>query len=337
MLNQWLDEFAAAAFASRTEETQANYVTKCRRFLRTLGCSDPQPGEMTPAVIGAFIHGLQGSDRRPRTVRSYLTSLRAFGKWLEEAGRFPANPAATVKAPKLDRPRRKVPSHQELLAMIEAATRLRTEARSRLASAVVATLIYSGVRRQEMLDLCVDDVDFEAGLVHIRHGKGNKPRDVAPHADCFTALAAYLEVRPPVKSTRLFILRGVPMEDDGLRTLLNEVLRVAGMPHNKALLPHGLRHAVATRLHRAGAELDAIREFLGHSSIVVTAAYLHSGPERIKEIAPLTAIPDTGMETPQPSPAAPDAESSARPAPAPAEPFGQRPHLRLWREGGELA
>jgi integrase/recombinase XerC len=326
MLNAWLTEFSATPVPSRTEETQGNYVTKCRAFLRWLG-PDPQPSEFTTAAISAFIAGLEGIERRPRTVRSYLTSLRAFGKWLVQTGKVAENPGAAVKAPKLDRPRRKVPTHQDILSMLDAASHMQTEARTRLALAVVATLVYSGARRQELLNLCVDDIDFEQGLIHIRHGKGDKPRDVAPHPDCFAALASYLDGREEVSSSRLFILRGRPMADDGLRSLLRQILAVARLAGNKALLPHGLRHAVATRLHRAGAELDVIREFLGHSSITTTSLYLHSGPERIKEIAPLTAIP----APPPPGPAAPD------PAPSPVESPLERPNLRLWREGGELA
>ena len=92
---------------------------------------------------------------------------------------------------------------------------------------------------------------------------------------------------------------------------------IAGLPGSRALLPHGLRHACASRLNNAGAALTDIKDFLGHSSIMTTMIYLHGGDDQQRRIASLTALPG--------SVATPEAASDP-PAPVPRS---ERSPLRL--------
>ena len=136
-------------------------------------------------------------------------------------------------------------------------------------------LVYSaGLRAQEVVDLELGDVDFEQELVHVR-GKGGKERAVPLGEEAAYRLRLYLESgRPSLARSAIDTLflsaRGHPLDTSTLRRLLPN--------------PHRLRHAFATHLLEGGADLRAIQELLGHSSLSTTQVYSHVDAKRLRKV-----------------------------------------------------
>ena len=204
----------------------------------------------------------------PATIARKLAAVRAFLRHALGAGRVPDAsfaPRRPRRLPEAPRPR-EVDGELELL---DGETPLTLRNRALL------ELVYSaGLRSQEAVDLDLVDVDFDQELVRVK-GKGGKERVVPLGEEAAHRLGRYLrEARPELArgaENALFLsARGRRLDTSTLRRLL---------PH-----PHRLRHAFATHLLEGGADLRAIQELLGHSSLSTTQMYSHVDARRLRKV-----------------------------------------------------
>lgn len=316
--------------ATKARRTRHNYMCRVRTYLRTLASDD----DFTTLHVRAYKDAL-GETLRPRAVESHRSALNAFGEWLVAEGHLTSNPVAPIKAIKLDKPVRPTPKYEQVNTLFDALPRLYHPYRIALARAVLSVFAYSGVRRSELLALRLADLDLPHGELHVRHGKGDKPRAVPLSPKCITALEEYVRLRPECEVESLFLLRqGQALADEGLRELLRKCFAVADLKEEwqwKPLLPHSLRHYFATTLDRSKEwSLPEIGAVLGHSSPVTTAGYVEAD-----EIDNLKAKIHLAEGRPGPPPAAPSPAPNASPSPAetPALPSW----LRIVEGGGESA
>ena len=145
--------------------------------------------------------------------------------------------------------------------------------------AMVAAMVFGGLRRCEVLGLRLEDLRVAERRVFIADGKGGHQRLVPVSARFFSAVAAYLDTeRPPRLATdRVFVVlkgpnRGNPLSAAGLDEVLLGARRRAGLEHATC---HELRHTCLTRLREAGMALEAVQAQAGHASIESTRIYLH--------------------------------------------------------------
>jgi integrase/recombinase XerD len=145
--------------------------------------------------------------------------------------------------------------------------------------AMVAAMLFGGLRRCEVLGLRFADIQIADRRVFIVEGKGGHHRVVPVANRFFDALGGYLhEERPAVVSTdRVFVVlkgprRGQPLSTEGLDEILHGARRRAGLDHATC---HQLRHTCLTRLREAGMALEAVQAQAGHLSIESTRVYLH--------------------------------------------------------------
>jgi site-specific recombinase XerD len=145
--------------------------------------------------------------------------------------------------------------------------------------AMVAAMVFGGLRRCEVLGLRMSDLRVAERRVFIADGKGGHQRLVPVSARFFAAVAAYLDAeRPPGAGTsRVFVVlkgpnRGRPLTAKGLDEVLTGARRRAGLAHATC---HELRHTCLTRLREAGMALEAVQAQAGHASIESTRIYLH--------------------------------------------------------------
>jgi integrase/recombinase XerC len=241
-----------------------------------------------PAEIGAIdrllLRAWLGELSRlvsPVTIARKLSSLRAFYGYLEREGLVRDNPARMLATPKL---RRKLPtllSPSAAAEVMEAPLSREGREVERLRDAAMLELLYgSGLRVSELSALDVNDVSLSAGEVRVL-GKGRKERIVPVGSKAIESLSRYLEQRAllakagdPSASRALFLgRRGTRL---GVRRVQTLVQRYGALGAGRAdLHPHALRHSCATHMLEGGADLRAIQEMLGHSSLSTTQRYTH--------------------------------------------------------------
>lgn len=237
--------------------------------------------------IGLVKAGLTG-----RTIRSRFNALRQFGKWLIEKGLLTDNPAYQVTMPPIGQPERRTATDTQVKLLLASCDRLKKPRERLLSKAMVAAMVYTGLRRCEIIALTLSDFDPRQRVLRVRHGKGDKSRTVPMCAACVKAMVDYLTVRGPCRTDYLFmwdIRRRLGYR--GVTTLLRKVWTAAGLDDMPHVRPHGVRHNYASRLQRNGADLKAIQEMLGHSDPSTTFRYLDRASSKwLREVADMAAL-----------------------------------------------
>jgi len=259
--------------------TRRLYTTDVEELGRWAARYDLAPEEIDYPWLRRYAAQLAERGLAPRTVARKLAGLRACFRVLVEHGLMEANPAELLASPKLPQrlPRALKPADvSALLDRIPASTPLEQRDRA------LFELAYAcGLRAEELVDLDVGSVDFDAEEVRVE-GKGGRTRVVPVGEHAWLALDRYLERGRGAlacgESDALFLSKsGRRLSTSDVRRRLRLQTRRAGVS------PHTLRHSFATHLLEGGADLRTIQELLGHSSISTTQTYTRVESKRLKK------------------------------------------------------
>ena len=278
--------------------TRKGYGASLREFLRWMqadgGYPAPTLTDFCVPTLKRYLYHLGGRGLRPRTVRSKFHALKAFGAFLVGQSAMDDNPAQAVTMPKKDAARRVVTTDDEVTALLEGCDRIGNARRSGLAKAIISVLAFGALRRQELLDLRLADVNLPEKSLLVRCGKGSKSRKVFICQTGIDALREWIALRGESKAEYLFLYdRARRISQEGLRVLVEDVKACAGLKGAEHIKPHSIRHNAATRLLRNGANIRDVQQFLGHTDIKTTAMYLHTSEEQLRSVAELTSIKPT--------------------------------------------
>ncbi len=247
------------------------YRSDLRLFFSFL--SDRKIDAVDHSAITQFLAALYryGLDRR--SIARKLSTLKSFFKVLVKLHHTNDNPAALVRSPKT---KKHLPGFLTFSQIEEGLTI--DDPRDR---AIIEVLYSCGLRASELVGLNLTDIDLDRQDVRVR-GKGSKERIVPIGAIARQAIRHYLESRSS-SSTALFVnLRGGRLTTRSLQRIVRKYLiRVARIAGTN---PHILRHTFATHLLERGADLRAVQELLGHSSLSTVQIYTHLTTKRLKEI-----------------------------------------------------
>ena len=144
-----------------------------------------------------------------------------------------------------------------------------------------------GLRGEEIVELCLDDIDWRAGTLVVRKNKQRRERLLPLPPLVAKAILSYLRTgRPSSSSRRLFLCHrlpvGEPMTRERLRGAVRRIMRRSGLTGGG---PHRLRHSFATRLHARGASLKEVADVLGHQDFDTTAIYARVNLSQLRKVA----------------------------------------------------
>ena len=171
-----------------------------------------------------------------------------------------------IKRPRKNRHLPVILSKEEVSKMIELTVNLKHKA-------IIALLYSSGVRREELLNLQLSDIDSKRMLIRIRNGKGNKTRETLLAQNALEMLRTYFRLYHP----KIYLFEsyrpGISYSASSVKKIVDRAAQRAGV--TKSVCIHSLRHAFATHLLEQGANLKVIQRLLGHTSMRSTMIYLH--------------------------------------------------------------
>jgi integrase/recombinase XerC len=248
------------------------YANDLGRFAEFLGTADP--AKVDHVAIRRFLSSLYDRNLSKTSVARTLAALRSFYRWLAREGEVQQNPAALVATPRLPKKLPRVPTIEEMNAVLDAPMpeRARFPERDR---AIFELLYGCGIRNSELVGIQLDDVRWSNEAILIR-GKGKKERYVPFGESAREALAAYLPARTAAvgkKTTRALLVnqRGGPLTTRSVGRIVKAIAVAKGLPPD--VHPHTLRHAFGTHMLEEGADLRAIQELLGHERLSTTQRY----------------------------------------------------------------
>lgn len=278
--------------AKATCEGYTSWLHTFSDWLEANGYPDADLSAFSVSVLRRYQYARSRAGIRPRTILSTFAGLRGMGEYLVANGALDSNPVKSLTLPRKDAAVRLEVTTDDVRALLAACERQRRARDTALFRAVLSVLIYGGLRRAECAGLLVTDINTAERSILVRSGKGAKSRKVYVCAEAIENIHEWLIVRETsCVLPNLFTWDiAKPLNDEGVGVVIEHLKSAAGLRGNEAIKPHGLRHWAATNLLRNGANLRDVQSYLGHSSVTVTAMYLHSSEEQLRSISGLTAL-----------------------------------------------
>jgi integrase/recombinase XerC len=282
---------AIAQFLRSLKEKNASthtikaYATDLEQFSAFVG--ETRWNDIDHVRIRGFLSHLYDRGLSKPSVARSLAALRSLYKWMAREGMIDQNPAALVATPKLPKKLPRVPSMEELNAVMDCSMPEVASFPER--DALIFELLYGcGIRNSELTGINLDDIRWSNEAILIR-GKGKKERFVPLGDEAALAAKTYLKKRQELESGKkknnalLVNLRdGTRLTTRSVGRIVKRIAVARGLPAD--VHPHTLRHAFGTHLLEEGADLRAIQELLGHERLATTQRYTQLSTRHVLEV-----------------------------------------------------
>ena len=293
-------------------DSYINYITSVRRY-------SPRTREIYREILDGFVDYSCGPDASDedvckalnpvalrnyevhlmdecglgaRTVNQHLSVLSGFGRYLMKEGLVESNAARSVSRPKVEK---RLPEFFRESSMKEYfektdyyASEENTDWEKRMRRLVISILYGTGIRRAELIGMNVSSVDFSRNVIHVL-GKGDKMREIPIISSLSHEIYLYLQATESMMGERtaedplLVTEKGRRLYPMAVQRIISQELGAVDSISGKKS-PHMLRHTLATELLDNGADLNSIKELLGHSSLAATQVYTHNSIEKLKQV-----------------------------------------------------
>ncbi len=236
-------------------------------------------------VVRSWIVFLSESGITNRSINRKIASLKAYYKFLQKTETITVSPLAKHRALKTSK-KIEIPFSEIEMETVLSSIPYADDFEGKRDQLIIQLLYATGIRRAELINLKLSDVDFESGYIKVL-GKRNKERIIPMLRTLEPYFVEYLEYRKGLgyiaDSSYVFISK------QGNKTYENLVYRVIYKYFRKVSSkvkksPHILRHTFATHLLNKGADLNSVKELLGHSSLASTQVYTHNSIAELKKV-----------------------------------------------------
>ncbi|MFY7708731.1 MAG: tyrosine-type recombinase/integrase [Flavobacteriales bacterium] len=244
------------------------------------------PHEVSPSIIRTWLAGLMEDDYSPTSIHRKSSSLNAWFRYLIKLGELEKNPMKGLSKPKIPK---RLPQYLEENQTLELQKNFQRSENtfSSVRNELLITLFYeTGIRLSELMQLRDRDIDF--GLEQIKVlGKRNKMRYVPVGKRMTSQIQQYMDMRNDLNLNHgeawLFVSdKGQKISKSLVYSTVKTYLSSVTTQSKRS--PHVLRHTFATHMLNNGADLNVIKELLGHSSLAATQVYTHNSIEKLKGI-----------------------------------------------------
>jgi integrase/recombinase XerC len=289
----WWEPFAQHLALERrcSAYTVRNYRQAFADFYRwreTAGGWGEGPGAVSARAVRDFVIEAQRRFER-RTLHNHVSGLRTFCRYWERRGRLARNPFAGAPLPKLEKRLPKFLTEDQMKELLAGPMRLlaaeTADAFTAWRDALALELLYGGgLRVSELVALNYGAIDLAAGVARVR-GKGGKERLCPLGRTAVDTLGHFREHHAPAAGPGDPVLITPPgrrLTVRAVQLLVKRYLALAGLPRDFS--PHKLRHAYATHLLNAGADLRLVQELLGHAQLATTQVYTHVSIARLQDV-----------------------------------------------------
>ncbi|MCA6361900.1 MAG: tyrosine-type recombinase/integrase [Bacteroidetes bacterium] len=252
------------------------------------------PEEANYQLIRSWIVELMNQGISARSVNRKITTLRTFYRFLMREGRVKVNPMLKIQGPKTARRLPEYVEEKQMQQLLDGRAFNPGEGEdtydAELARLIVELLYGTGIRLAELIGLRQDDFNFSRNTIKVL-GKRNKERIVpvpvalAELAKGFVALKTTRHIQPDPDDGIVYLLQqntGKKLPRKFVYTLVRRYLSLVTTIDKRS--PHVLRHTFATHMLNNGADLNAIKELLGHANLSATQVYTHNTVEKLKNI-----------------------------------------------------
>lgn len=230
-----------------------------------------------------WVRSLAENGIQAKSIRRKISSLKTYLKFLYQSKRIAEPISIQLQLPKI---KRTIPSYIKEGDMHKLLDALKSEAEdfeSLRDYMILLTFYHTGMRRAELLSLTESNIDMSKDEIKVL-GKGNKERIIPFSKELKTELNRYLNEKQTEGIDSVFFFcstQGAKLEPRWLYAMINQAL---GVTFSDKKSPHILRHSFATHLLQNGADINAIKELLGHSSLTATQLYAHNDIKQLKKV-----------------------------------------------------
>ncbi|HLH19430.1 MAG TPA: tyrosine-type recombinase/integrase [Bryobacteraceae bacterium] len=272
-IDRYRQELVRTGASPHTVDAYAADLAQFLEFLSPPEAAPPAPSAVDLLILREWLAWLYGQKLDPVTIRRKLAAVRGLFRFMLREGAVPVNVARLVRTPRAAKRLPEVPSAEQVNSLLDGVAARKLERPHPARDRAIFELLYGcGMRVSELAGLNLEDIDRTAGWLRLR-GKGRKERQVPLPRQAAEALERYLGERPVVRDEPAVLLnhRGRRLTRQGIAGIVK--LYATCLAGDPSLHPHSFRHAYATHLLSAGADLRAIQELLGHARLSTTQKY----------------------------------------------------------------
>lgn len=240
--------------------------------------------DVTPSIIRSWIVSLMENKINASSVNRKISALKSYYKFLLREKILEENPMNKIQSPKNPKRLPVFVEESKMNALIENAN-FGCDFKGKRDLLIIEMLYCTGMRRSELVNLKESDVNFQKGTLKVV-GKRNKERLIPITNELKTLIKDYIETKRKViesKTSFLFLTeKGEPIYPGAVYRIVKKSLEQVTTLSKKS--PHVLRHTFATHLLNNGADINAIKELLGHANLSATQVYTHNTIEKLKSV-----------------------------------------------------
>lgn len=235
--------------------------------------------------IRSWLADLKNNGLSAKSINRKISTLKSFFKYQLKMEEIDVSPMSKVVSPKIGKKLPVFIKESETKVLVELLGKGSEDWKTLNAKMLISIFYATGMRLSELINLKEHQIDFSRSQIKV-FGKGNKERVIPVHNNIITSIKEYQQIKRKefdiIEDILLVTDKGKKMYPKYAYLLVNKYLAEASTLEKKS--PHILRHTFATHLMNNGADLNAVKELLGHSSLAATQVYTHNTIEKLKNV-----------------------------------------------------